>query len=62
MGSGQWNKPQSFYVKYEGPHMELELKELQEEIEQFKEQKQEMIKRGWYKEETEEKGEAKQAE
>ena len=62
MGSGQWKKPQSFYIRYHGPHMEIELKELKEEITYYKNLKQEMIKRGWYKEETGEKGEAKHAE
>lgn len=62
MGAGQWGKPQSFYIKYEGPHMELELKELQEEIKQFKNLKQEMIKRGWYKEETKDDAAAEKAE
>ena len=59
MGSGPWKKPQSFYLKYEGPHMKQELKELQEEIEYFDKLKQEMIERGWYEEE---KGETQQTE
>ncbi|MEE8380832.1 MAG: hypothetical protein V3R78_03000 [Thermodesulfobacteriota bacterium] len=53
MGSGPWKKPQSFYLKYEGPRMKQELKELQEEIEYFDKLKQDMIERGWYEEEKE---------
>lgn len=51
MGSGPWKKPQSFYLKYEGPNMKQELKELQEEIEHFETLKKEMIERGLYEEE-----------
>jgi len=51
MGSGPWKKPQSFYLKYEGPNMKQELKELQEEIEYFEKVKNEMIERGLYEEE-----------
>jgi len=54
MSSGQWKTPQSFYLKYEGPHMKHELKELQEEIENFDKMKQEMISRGLYEEEKDE--------
>ena len=31
-GNGQWRKPQDFYVKYEKPTIENEIKELQEEL------------------------------
>jgi hypothetical protein len=31
-GNGQWRKPQAFYVKYEKPTIENEIKELQEEL------------------------------
>ena len=51
MGSGPWKKPQSFYLKYEGPNMKQELVELQEEIEHFEKLKKEMIDRGLYEEE-----------
>ncbi len=52
MGSGQWKTPQSFYLKYEGPHMKQELKALQEEIEYFDKLKEDMIAKGLYKEEA----------
>jgi hypothetical protein len=32
MASGQWRKPQDFYVKYEKPAIEAEIKNLQEEL------------------------------
>ena len=32
MASGQWKKPQEFYVKYEKPAIENEIKNLQEEL------------------------------
>ena len=32
MASGQWKKPQGFYVKYEKPAIENEIKNLQEEL------------------------------
>ena len=54
MSAGPWKTPQSFYLKYEGPHMKQELKELQEEIEYFDKMKQEMISRGLYEEEKDE--------
>ena len=50
MGSGPWKKPQSFYLKYEGPNMKQELNELKEEIEYFETLKEEMIERGLYEE------------
>jgi len=56
MGSGQWKKPQSFYLKYEGPHMKQELTELQEEIEYFDRLKADMIAKGLYQEETKDAG------
>ena len=55
MGSGPWKKPQSFYLKYEGPNMKQELKELQEEIEHFEKLKKDMIERGLYEEEKDDK-------
>ena len=54
MGSSQWKTPQSFYLKYEGPHMKQELKELQEEIEYFDKLKEDMIAKGLYKEDAQE--------
>ena len=32
MASGPWKKPQSFYLKYEPPHIEHEIEELREEL------------------------------
>ena len=55
MGSGPWKKPQSFYLKHEGPNMKQELIELQEEIEHFEKLKKEMIERGLYEEEKDDK-------
>ena len=52
MGSSQWKTPQSFYLKYEGPRMKQELKELQEKIDYFDKLKQDMIAKGLYKEEA----------
>lgn len=51
MGSGQWKKPSSFYVKYEAVHIEHKIKELQEEREYIKKLKEYMIEKGWYEEE-----------
>ena len=55
MGSGPWKKPQSFYLKYEVPNMKQELKELQEEIEHLEKLKKDMIERGLYEEEKDDK-------
>ena len=55
MGSGPWKKPSSFYVKYEGAHIEQEIKELQEEKEHIKKLKEYMIEKGWYEEEKDDK-------
>ena len=54
MGFGQWNKPQSFYVKYEAGHLDKEILELQEERKQLHELKAYMIKEGIIKIEEEE--------
>jgi hypothetical protein len=46
MGSTQWNKPSSFYVKYHAPHLDHEIKELQEEKEYLKYLRNYMIEKG----------------
>ena len=50
MGSGQWGKPQTFYVKYHGPHLAEEIEALKNQQEYIKYLKKYMIARGWYKE------------
>ena len=51
MGSDQWKKPSSFYVKYEASHLDHEIKELQEEKEYLEYLRNYMIEKGIAKEE-----------
>ena len=53
MSFGQWKKPQSFYIKYEGAQIEHEIKALQKERGKISKVKQYMIEHGMYKEEKE---------
>jgi hypothetical protein len=46
MGSSQWDKPSSFYVKYEASHIDHEIKELQEEKEYLQYLRNYMIEEG----------------
>jgi hypothetical protein len=39
---GQWRKPQAFYLKYEKPAIEIEIKNLQEELENIKKLQEQM--------------------
>ncbi len=43
MSSGQWKKPQDFYLKYEVPALQQELKETQEKLDYIQYQKMQMI-------------------
>jgi len=51
MGSSQWKTPSKFYVKYEGAHLEHEIRELQEEKEHLNYLREHMLKEGLAKEE-----------
>lgn len=51
MGSGQWKKPNNFYLKYESAHIDHELEELQEEKEYLEYLRNYLIKEGLAKEE-----------
>ena len=51
MGSGQWGKPSTFYVKYEASHIDHEIQELKEEKEYLEYLRDYMIKEGLAKEE-----------
>lgn len=51
MGSSQWKTPSTFYVKYEGAHIDHEIQELQEEKEYLNYLRDYMIKEGLAKEE-----------
>jgi hypothetical protein len=51
MGTSQWNKPSSFYVKYEAAHIDHEIQELQEEKEYLEYLRNYMIENGIAKEE-----------
>jgi len=46
MGSGQWQTPSKFYVKYEGAHIGHEIQELQKEQEYLQYLKKYMIEKG----------------
>lgn len=49
MGSGQWKKPQVFYVKYEAAMIDSELRELSEEKEHINQLKTYMMEQGMFK-------------
>jgi hypothetical protein len=51
MGSDQWKKPSSFYVKFHAGHLDHEIKELQEEKEYMEFLRNYMIEKGIAKEE-----------
>ena len=46
MGTSQWDKPSSFYVKYEASHIDHEIQELQEEKEYLEFLRTYMIEKG----------------
>jgi hypothetical protein len=46
MGSSQWKTPSKFYVKYEGAHLDHEIRELQEEKEHLNYLREYMLKEG----------------
>ncbi len=46
MGSGQWQTPSKFYIKYEAGHIDHEIQELQEEKAYLEELKRYMIMKG----------------
>jgi hypothetical protein len=51
MGFTQWDKPSTFYVKYEASHIDHEIQELQEEKEYLEYLRNYMIEKGLAKEE-----------
>ncbi len=51
LSSGQWRKPQTFYVKYEGSHIDHELHHLKMEKEKIEKVKDWMLKEGMITEE-----------